>query len=199
LSNIGLIYSAKGYLDNALKYHTEALKIDREVGYREGEANDLGNIGLIYKAKGYLDNALKYHQEALKIFNIATPQLAIQTLINIATIYFEKEFSEKGFEYLAKAISLSPSGQFNIAFSALMKTIRNMMVNNDWEKLESIGSIYTSGIITEEDFVNFIKAIHEYTLYKQTSKKTNKKIFEEIKHKLGPVLRKTLDELIEVR
>jgi tetratricopeptide (TPR) repeat protein len=44
------------------------LKIKREIGYKQGEANSLGNIGLIYEAKGDLDQALKYLNEALKIF-----------------------------------------------------------------------------------------------------------------------------------
>jgi tetratricopeptide (TPR) repeat protein len=69
LGNIGLIYLAKGELDEALKYHKDALKIDKEIGYKQGEASDLGNIGLIYSAKGELDEALKYHKDALKILN----------------------------------------------------------------------------------------------------------------------------------
>src|SRR5690606_22123349 len=60
---MGLIYSDKGDLDQALKYLQEALKIDKEIGYRQGEANQLGNIGLIYSDKGDLDQALKYLQE----------------------------------------------------------------------------------------------------------------------------------------
>ncbi|MFC1793471.1 tetratricopeptide repeat protein, partial [Planctomycetota bacterium] len=59
LGNIGLIYSAKGDLDSALKYLQDAMKIHREIGYKQGEASDLGNIGLIYSAKGDLDSALK--------------------------------------------------------------------------------------------------------------------------------------------
>lgn len=69
LGNIGLIYRAKGDLDEALKYHKEALEIHRDIGYRQGEASDLGNIGLIYRAKGDLDEALKYHKEALSILD----------------------------------------------------------------------------------------------------------------------------------
>ncbi|NMC44183.1 MAG: tetratricopeptide repeat protein, partial [candidate division Zixibacteria bacterium] len=38
IGNIGLIYKAKGDAEAALKYHEEALKIDREIGYRQGEA-----------------------------------------------------------------------------------------------------------------------------------------------------------------
>jgi tetratricopeptide (TPR) repeat protein len=44
-----LIYSAKGELEEALKYHKKALEIDRQIGYVQGEANQLGNIGLIYR------------------------------------------------------------------------------------------------------------------------------------------------------
>lgn len=135
-----------------------------------------------------------------KIFNIAAPSLLTKTLINLANIHFEKGFNEKGFEYLAKAISSSSvPEQFNTAFSALIRTIRNMIVHNEWEKLDSIGSIDSSGIIMEENFVNFLKAIHEYTLYKITSKKPHKRNFEEIKQKLSPMLHEALDKLIEVR
>ena len=69
LGNIGLIYSDKGELDEALKYLTDALAIDKEIGYKQGEAADLGNIGLILKAKGELDKALKYLTDALAILN----------------------------------------------------------------------------------------------------------------------------------
>jgi DNA repair protein RadC len=45
-----------------------AEEIDKEIGYKEGEANQLDNIGVIYGTKGDLDQALKYYNEALKIF-----------------------------------------------------------------------------------------------------------------------------------
>ena len=41
LGNIGLIYRDKGDLDEALKYLKDALRIDREIGYKQGEASDL--------------------------------------------------------------------------------------------------------------------------------------------------------------
>jgi tetratricopeptide (TPR) repeat protein len=69
LGNIGLVYFRKNKLDTALKYHKDALKIDREIGYKQGEANQLGNIGLVYARKGKLDTALKYLEKALAIMN----------------------------------------------------------------------------------------------------------------------------------
>ncbi|MGC1121165.1 MAG: tetratricopeptide repeat protein, partial [Candidatus Methanofastidiosia archaeon] len=38
VGNIGVVHQLKGNLDEALKYHEEALQICREIGYREGEA-----------------------------------------------------------------------------------------------------------------------------------------------------------------
>ena len=153
LGNIGLIYSDKGDLDKALEYHQQALKIDREIGYKQGEASDLGNIGLIYRAKGDLDKALEYHQQALKVFiEIKAPSLITQTLVNIATIFFEQNSDKEGFKYLGKAVSLSLStsvDEFNKAFFSLLQVIRNMVSRGDWERLETISSIYTSKIIME--------------------------------------------------
>ena len=69
LGNIGLIYIVKGNFDEALKYHKDALTIDREIGYKQGEANQLGNIGLIYRAKGDVNEALRYLKDALAILD----------------------------------------------------------------------------------------------------------------------------------
>ncbi|MDI6642362.1 MAG: tetratricopeptide repeat protein, partial [Elusimicrobiota bacterium] len=86
LCNIGLIYQAKGDLDNALKYLKHTLKIHREIGYKQGESSDLCNIGLIYLDKGDLDNALKYLKDALNIldrFNLIYGRDIIQNAINL--------------------------------------------------------------------------------------------------------------------
>ncbi|MBU7046651.1 MAG: hypothetical protein HXS54_09465 [Theionarchaea archaeon] len=40
-----------------------------EIGYRLGEANQLGNIGIIYMDKGDLDEALKNLKAALNILD----------------------------------------------------------------------------------------------------------------------------------
>jgi tetratricopeptide (TPR) repeat protein len=199
LGNIGLIYRAKGDLDEALKYHQDALKIDRDVGYKQGEANQLGNIGLIYRAKGDLDEALKYLNGALMIFNIAAPQLIIQTLINISTIYFEKENYEKGFEYAANAIVLSLSlEQLNKALYLLLNTIKESIKNNEWMNLEKIQSTYTSGIIKDENWINLFTALHEYAVFKKTGDESYKNKYDVLLQKLNPAFKKLFNELIKV-
>lgn len=44
------------------------MEIHREIGYREGEASDLGNIGIILKSLGKNTEALHYLSQALEIF-----------------------------------------------------------------------------------------------------------------------------------
>jgi len=68
LGNIGIIYSDLGKPEEALKYHKEALEIDRKIGYEQGIASDLGNIGLIYRDLGKLRDALTFLKESLDIF-----------------------------------------------------------------------------------------------------------------------------------
>ena len=63
-----MIYYAKKDLDKSLEYLYEALKIDLEIGYNQGKAENLENIGVIYRDKGNLDQALKYFAESLGIY-----------------------------------------------------------------------------------------------------------------------------------
>jgi tetratricopeptide (TPR) repeat protein len=199
LGNIGLIYKARGDLDNALRYLEDALVIDREIGYRQGEANQLGNIGLIYSDKGDLDNALRYLEDALAIFDVAAPQMVVQSLNNIATIYFEKESYEKGFECLARAILASASiEQFNKIIFHILRIVREMVTDGAWKHLEKIHSIYTSGIITDVIWLNFFTAIHEYAMYRQTDDESHDANYKSAQQKLDPAFKKLLDELLEV-
>ncbi|MCL5037559.1 MAG: tetratricopeptide repeat protein [Chloroflexi bacterium] len=107
LSNIGLIYQDKGELDKALRYHEDALKIHREIGYRLSEASDLGNIGLIYKAMGALDKALRYHEDALKIHReIGYRQGEANALGNISLIYQARGELDKALRYHEDALKI---------------------------------------------------------------------------------------------
>jgi len=107
LGNIGIIYRNKGDLDSALKYNQEALKIDREIRYRQGEANQLGNIGLIYGDKGDLDKALWNFTEILKIHReIGDRQGEAADLGNIGLIYKVKGDLDKALENLQEALRI---------------------------------------------------------------------------------------------
>ena len=108
LGNIGLIYRDKGELDKALKYLEDALKINREIGYKQGEANQLANIGLIYPAKGELDEAMKYLEDALKIHReIGSRQGEANQLGNIGLIYRDKGELDKALKLIEDALKIN--------------------------------------------------------------------------------------------
>ena len=107
LGNIGLIYTVKGDLDKALKYHQDAIKIDKEIGDRQGEAGQLSNIGLIYGYKGDLVKALKYHQNALKIDKEIDYRRGEAThLGNIGMIYGYKGDMDQALKYFQDALDI---------------------------------------------------------------------------------------------
>ncbi len=94
-------------MDKALKYYNDALKIDRGIGYKLGEASDLGNIGLIYKDKEELDKALKYYNDALKMHREIGYKLGeANQLGNIGVIYKDKEELDKALKYHKDALKI---------------------------------------------------------------------------------------------
>jgi len=106
-SYMGLIYSDKGDAYQALKYHLEALEIHKELGYKQGEASDLGNIGAIYITKGDADQALKYLKEALEIHKeIGDKQGEASDLGNIGVIYSDKGDADQALKYHLEALEI---------------------------------------------------------------------------------------------
>jgi tetratricopeptide (TPR) repeat protein len=106
--NIGLyLYSFVENYDLALDYLTQALTIDKEIGYRQGEATQLGNIGLIYYAMGEAEKTLDYHQQALTIDKeIGYRQGEAAQLGNIGLIYHAMGKAEKALDYHQQALTI---------------------------------------------------------------------------------------------
>jgi len=72
-----VVFSALGQPDSSRVYFQAALKIDREIGYREGEAYHLGNLGLVFRDLGQPDSSRVYLKKSLKIFvEIQSPTAA---------------------------------------------------------------------------------------------------------------------------
>jgi tetratricopeptide (TPR) repeat protein len=107
LESIGRIFWAKGDLDQALKYLEDALEIDRQIGYKQGEANALGNIGIISRDKGDRDQALKYLEDALEIHKqIGCKQGEANQLGNIGFIFSIKGDLDQALKYLEDALEI---------------------------------------------------------------------------------------------
>jgi tetratricopeptide (TPR) repeat protein len=105
--NIGKLYRIKGELDNALEYYGKALKLDEELGRKEGIANQLGNIGIVYQIKGELDKALEYYGNALKLDEeLGRKEGIAANLGNIGIVYQIKGELDNALEYHEKALKL---------------------------------------------------------------------------------------------
>ena len=68
-NNIGLVYSKKGDLDQALDNYQRAQEIkEKQQGPNHVDvADSYNNIGEVYSKKGDLDQAMDYYQRALEI------------------------------------------------------------------------------------------------------------------------------------
>jgi tetratricopeptide (TPR) repeat protein len=64
----GLQQAQNSQFQEAVQSWEAALKIYREIGVRQGEAESLGNLGNAYNNLGQYQKAIEYHQQALAIF-----------------------------------------------------------------------------------------------------------------------------------
>ena len=108
LTELGIIFYCLGELDKALGYYKKALKLDEELGRKEGMAIQLGNIGVVYKTKGELDKSLEHYEEALKLNEELKSKegIAIQ-LGNIGVVHQTKGELDKALEHYEEALKLN--------------------------------------------------------------------------------------------
>lgn len=185
-------------LDNALKNHQESLATHRKNGDRQGEASALANIGLIHRDKGETDEALRYLQEALEIFTDAAPQSVPIVLTDIALIHLKDENPEKGFEFLARALSTSQeTEQFNEAFRVMLTALTGMISDTNWAGLVKIDVMYRSGIIEDKSFIDFFTCIHELAMFHETDDMKHKEAYKSTWQELAPTLKEILTSLLE--
>jgi len=108
LTNIGLIYSRLGDLENASNFFEQALKIAQEISYKEGGSDAWSNLGLIQTAKGDSDRALASHQEALKIDMERNYLEGVASdLNNIGLVYKAKGDLDKALENYKEALKIN--------------------------------------------------------------------------------------------
>ena len=106
-TNIGLIYSQTGEPEKALTYHKQALKINRDINNRSGEASALGNIGNIHGKTGESEKALEYHKKALEMYkNVNNKCGESSALCNIGLSYYNTGNQEKALKFYKQALEI---------------------------------------------------------------------------------------------
>jgi len=169
----------KGYYENqignpsiALKYFSEALKIDKFLNDKKGVAQIYNNIGGVYLDLGKLKFALNNFEKSLKIREEINDSLGIsQTLANIGQIYYdlgdiqgvkylerslnyvkESDYIQLGFIYNNIAGIHTNTGNYKLGYEYYLKSLEMNKklgrLNGQAQVLSNIGTI-----VDKEDII----------------------------------------------
>ena len=105
---LGISSFVKSDFPKALEYFQHSLKINEEIGDKQGMAKTINNIGNIYKDQGDNPKALEYYQRSLKIYQeIGDKQGMAKTINNIGIIYKAQDDNPKALEYYQRSLKIS--------------------------------------------------------------------------------------------
>ncbi|MBK8703541.1 MAG: tetratricopeptide repeat protein [Saprospiraceae bacterium] len=101
---MSVIAYAQGDYATALRYLEQSLKIQQEIGDRQGEGTTLNNISQIHKVKGDYATALRYLEQSLKIQQeIGDRMGTASTLHNMGAMLFDQQQLEAALPKLYQA------------------------------------------------------------------------------------------------
>ena len=107
LNNIGYIYSNQGDIPKAIEYYNKSLKIQEDIGDKNGLASCYYNIGIVHKEQGSYDNALEYYFKALKIKEEIQDKKGMASCYNgIGIVNLYKGSYDKALEYFLKSLKI---------------------------------------------------------------------------------------------
>ncbi len=126
IGNIGNVYYFTKQYSKAVENYLKAIKLNEQLGYKSGLSDNYGNIAVVYADQSDSDFvrqglnpadrfelSLDYSLKALTInreiqngYGIASNE------INIGWCYFKQKQSEKGINYLQKAMKLAKENSF---------------------------------------------------------------------------------------
>ncbi|MBC7865159.1 MAG: tetratricopeptide repeat protein [Bacteroidia bacterium] len=107
LNNTGFIYGSRGNNLMAIKYYNQSLKIQKEIGDKNGIANALNNLGGVYYKQSDNIKSIEYYSKSLKIQEEIGDKKGIATsLSNIGIIYENQGHIAKAIEYYSKSLKI---------------------------------------------------------------------------------------------
>lgn len=107
LNDIGFFHENKGNIPKALEYYDKSLKIQEEIGNKDGIATSLNNIGMIYDNQGDISKAIEYVEKSLRIQKeIGDKYGAAISISNIGSFYVVQNNISKAIEYFNNGLKL---------------------------------------------------------------------------------------------
>ncbi len=124
LTNLGHVYRTQGRFDDADQSYSSALEIDRNGGFKGGEAADLNNLALVLLSRGKPVKALEGFKQALSVAEGAgVDSVAADCHLNIGRILSEFGRSSEAEQnlqlasaYYERQESLLGQASYNLAY-----------------------------------------------------------------------------------
>ncbi len=107
LNILAVLSQTESNFDEALRYYQAALKILRENGRKNDEANQLLKIGFTYTLKNDLNKAVNYYQAALKICQeVGYKENEAKCLNNLGLLYVNQNEQDKALPCFKNALAI---------------------------------------------------------------------------------------------
>lgn len=143
LNRLGCAYYLLRLYRPSVEFYNRYLKIAREIGDREAEADALGNLGNVYDVLGWYDLAVKSHERALEIGN---KQGEAASLGNLGNAYHSLGQYQQAIKFHQQALEIAQQtgdgqveanalGNLGRAYNALHKYRRAIKFLQQWLKI----------------------------------------------------------------
>lgn len=170
ISNLGLANQELDLIDQAIKYHLEALEIREGLKNKDGMAISCANLGVCYKLLGEFEEAIKYYDLAIAYAKEAGNKVLYhRTHDNLGSMYVEMGNFEKGLMLLQVALDSSDGFKPDpkMEFSIVSNTAASYLMMGQIEKAEEFAA---RGIELLEEYGELVN-------YSLTLKNTLAKIY----------------------
>jgi tetratricopeptide (TPR) repeat protein len=126
---VGVAYSFKGYLNQAIEYFNKCLVL-KEIP-KLSKFHALHNLGDAYLTKGELDQALKYLFKAVEFGEKNENSSLGLPLVAIGEIYEMKDNDSKAIKYYQRSLTVSIKNNHNLAIGLSLGKLVSVNINNN--------------------------------------------------------------------
>lgn len=118
--NLGILHIDQNDTEGAKKYYNEAVKNAIIIGDSNNLASSYNNLAIVFQNENKLDTALALYNKALDIRSKQNKTKAVcNSLINIATVYYDNKEYEKCLEHLFRAYNTDSIFSTDLLFKNL--------------------------------------------------------------------------------
>ncbi|VVB88032.1 Photosystem I assembly protein Ycf3 [uncultured archaeon] len=118
------------------------MKLDEELGIKEGMAAEYGNMGNVYQTRGEPEKALEYYEKALLIFRDMRSRIQESIiLMNIGDVFVNKAKKERALDYYMQAQELAKGSYIFEDINKRLQKLRNEVIAKDTQKSTTVKAI----------------------------------------------------------